>query len=555
MGDCGHELTFGTFLTPDAAHADRVVALAQLTEAAGLDLVTIQDHPYQARFLDAWTLLSVLAGKTSRVRLSPNVANLPLRPPAVLAKSVASLDILSGGRAALGLGAGGFWDAIGAYGGRKLAPGEAVAALEEAIGVIRGIWGAQGRSVRVEGAHYRISGAHAGPAPAHEVPIWLGAIKPRMLRLTGRLADGWLPSSAYVPPEQLPASNAIIDEAAAAAGRQPGDVRRLYNLMGSFDGAGDGFLNGPPRLWAEQLAELTLDQGVSIYILASDDPRDIERFAGEVAPAVRELVAAGRSGTAPGGGTGTGGPRGTGTPAADGPAGGTETDGADEPETGRPSVTGGGVPARPARRSAPSAGPLAVQPTPDDGNRLSDVQPWDESSRPSGPAPDPDRSYTPHEQASGRHLVDVHDHLRAELREVRSIVDQVLDGTMGPGAARGHLNTMTMRQNSWTLGAYCATYCRTVTVHHTLEDSGMFPHLRRADGRLTPVIDRLEAEHRVIHDVIEDVDRALISFVSEPDGGKKLEQAVNLLTDTLLSHLAYEERELVEPLARFGYGG
>ena len=548
MSDYGHEPAFGTFLTPDAAQADRVIALAQLTEAAGLDLVTVQDHPYQARFLDAWTLLAVLAGKTSRVHLAPNVANLPLRPPAVLAKSVASLDLLSGGRAALGLGAGAFWDAIGAYGGSKLTPGEAVAALEEAIGVIRGIWGAQGRSVRVDGTHYRVRGAHAGPVPAHDVPIWLGAIKPRMLRLTGRLADGWLPSSSYVPPEQLPALNAIIDEAAEAAGRRPGDVRRLYNLMGSFDGPGDGFLNGPPRLWAEQLAELTLDQGVSTYILATDDPRDIERFAGEVAPAVRELVAAGRAGAT------------AGKPAPD----------TGEPPAGRPTVTtgggtaggvsagggttGGGT-ARTGRRSAPSGGPLAVRPTPDDGTRLSDVQPWDESTRPSGPGPDPERSYTPHEQASGRHLVDVHDHLRAELREVRGIVDQVLGGTMDPGAARGHLNTMTMRQNNWTLGAYCATYCRTVTVHHTLEDGSMFPHLRRADGRLAPVIDRLEAEHRVIHDVIEDVDRALIKFVTEADGGKKLRQAVDLLTDTLLSHLAYEERELVEPLARFGYGG
>ena len=80
--------------------------------------MTFQDHPYQPRFLDTWTLLSVLAAQTSTVRLAPNVANLPLRPPAVLARSVASLDILSGGRVELGLGAGAFWDAIEANGGR-----------------------------------------------------------------------------------------------------------------------------------------------------------------------------------------------------------------------------------------------------------------------------------------------------------------------------------------------------------------------------------------------------------------------------------------------------
>ncbi len=123
MTDYGHELQFGIFITPAADHAKAVVELAKLTELVGLDLVTFQDHPYQARFLDAWTLLSVVAAQTSTVRVAPNVANLPLRQPVVLARSVASLDILSGGRVELGLGAGAFWDAIAAAGGRKLTPG------------------------------------------------------------------------------------------------------------------------------------------------------------------------------------------------------------------------------------------------------------------------------------------------------------------------------------------------------------------------------------------------------------------------------------------------
>ena len=119
-----HELQFGVFIPPIAEQADAVVELAELAEVSGLDLVTFQDHPYQPRFLDTWTLLSVIAARTSTVRLAPNVANLPLRPPAVLARSVASLDILSGGRVELGLGAGAFWDAIAANGGRKLTPGQ-----------------------------------------------------------------------------------------------------------------------------------------------------------------------------------------------------------------------------------------------------------------------------------------------------------------------------------------------------------------------------------------------------------------------------------------------
>src|ERR671933_1352429 len=117
MPDYGQELRFGVFLPPAADRANAVVELAQLADAVGLDYVTFQDHPYQARFLDTWTLLSVVAAQTANVRVAPNVANLPLRQPVVLARSVASLDLISSGRVELGLGAGGFWGAIAANGG------------------------------------------------------------------------------------------------------------------------------------------------------------------------------------------------------------------------------------------------------------------------------------------------------------------------------------------------------------------------------------------------------------------------------------------------------
>ncbi|HEY9409869.1 MAG TPA: hemerythrin domain-containing protein, partial [Jiangellaceae bacterium] len=198
-------------------------------------------------------------------------------------------------------------------------------------------------------------------------------------------------------------------------------------------------------------------------------------------------------------------------------------------------------------------GGFTVTPTPDDGTRLSSVRVWDESVRPAGPAPDPGRTYTAHDLANGQHLIDVHDHLREELTQVRDLIEQVAAGSLDPGAARSHINTMTMRQNNWTLGTYCESYCRVVTTHHTLEDQSMFPQLRRKDPRLVPVVDRLEQEHQVIHEVLEQVDRALVALVSEPDGMKALRGAVDLLTDALLSHLSYEERELVEPLARVGF--
>ncbi len=185
--------------------------------------------------------------------------------------------------------------------------------------------------------------------------------------------------------------------------------------------------------------------------------------------------------------------------------------------------------------------------------RRSDARRWDESTRPAGPGPRAGREYTAHERASGQHLVDIHDHLRSELDQLFDLVSQVEAGSLEIGAARSALHTMTLRQNNWTLGTYCESYCRVVTTHHTLEDIGVFPHLRRADPQLAPVLDRLVEEHHVIHAVIEEVDRALVALVGGEGTVAGLRAAVDVLADTLLSHLSYEERELVEPLARFGY--
>ena len=527
MTDYGHELEFGLFPTPEVTRVHHLLELAAVAEVSGLDLVTVQDHPYQSRHLDAWTLVSVVAARTTTLRVALNVANLPLRNPVVLARSVATLDLLSGGRADLGLGAGAFWDGIVAAGGRRLTPGQAVGALEEAIEIMRGVWSGEG-TLRVEGEHHRAVGLHAGPSPAHPVRIWLGAYKPRMLRLTGRRADGWLPSQGYAPPDTLGPMNAAIDEAALAAGRAPEAVRRLYNISGSF-GAGAGFLRGRPAHWAEQLAALTLDQGMATYILGTDDTDDVRRFGEEVAPAVRDLVATERE-------------RASAVPPPPEPP-------------ARPRVETH-VRESDAAAAGSVSGLPVVTPTVDDGTRLTGILPWDEASRPTYPRrPDPTEQagYGPAQLAAPRHLVDVHDHLRAELTQVRDVVDQVVHGHLQVGAARSAVNAMTMRQNNWTLGAYCESYCRIVTGHHSLEDAALFPHLRASDPDARPVIDRLEEEHEVIHDVLDDVDRALVALVSdEPGALDRLRHVVDLLTDTLLSHLAYEERELLHPLARHG---
>ena len=198
-------------------------------------------------------------------------------------------------------------------------------------------------------------------------------------------------------------------------------------------------------------------------------------------------------------------------------------------------------------------GELGLTPTPDTGERLSQVRLWDEAGRPTHPGPPPDAVYSPRGRAIGGHLIEIHDHLRSELTRVRDLVSQVREGSIDAAGARSAINELTMRQNDWTLGAYCASYCRFVTGHHTLEDEAVFPHLRAREPALDPVIDRLAEEHKIIHQVLSDLDHALVEHLRGPADFAGIQEAVDVLTDTLLSHLAYEESQLVEPLARHGF--
>jgi alkanesulfonate monooxygenase SsuD/methylene tetrahydromethanopterin reductase-like flavin-dependent oxidoreductase (luciferase family) len=289
--DYGRELTFGYFLIPNAA--DPLLDTAREIEARGLDWIGTQDHPYQRRFVDTWTLLGAIAAVTTRVGFFPDVANLPLRPPAVMAKAAASLDVLSGGRFELALGAGSFWDAVEAYGGPRRAPRDALAALEEAIHVIRLIWSGE-RNLRFAGEHYRLLGAHSGPVPVHPIGIWLGVYGPRALRLLGRLADGWVPSLRDEL-TLLSEGSARLDEAAAGAGRDPAEIRRVLNINGQItDGTRISLLRGPVDQWVDELTDLAVGYGFDTFMFWGDGEDQLPRFAEEVVPAVRAEVAAER---------------------------------------------------------------------------------------------------------------------------------------------------------------------------------------------------------------------------------------------------------------------
>jgi alkanesulfonate monooxygenase SsuD/methylene tetrahydromethanopterin reductase-like flavin-dependent oxidoreductase (luciferase family) len=278
--DYGRLVQFGVFITPDASQPEHPLELAALAEALGFDLIGIQDHPYQRRFFDAWTLLTAMAMRTKKILVFPDVLNVPLRPPAIVAKAAASLDLLSAGRVELGLGAGGSFEWIKAIGGPMRTRGESVDALEEAIQVIRLMWSGE-RSVRFDGKYYQLAGVHTGPVPAHAIGIWLGAYKPRMLSLVGRLADGWVPSLGYFQPADLLDANQRIDEAAAAAGRDPRAIRRI--------------LNAGADVPVDQFASLTLEHGMDTFVIGGiEDPEALRWFASDVVPAVREAVAKAR---------------------------------------------------------------------------------------------------------------------------------------------------------------------------------------------------------------------------------------------------------------------
>jgi len=283
--DYGREIQFGVFVIPATMNPTRALDVASIADEVGFDLIGVQDHPYQWRFFDTMTLLTAMAMRTHRITLFPDVASLPMRPPAVLAKAAASIDVLSGGRFELGLGAGGFWEAIKAMGGSVRTPGESVSAVEEAIQVTRRMWSGE-RNLKFDGRFYQLSGVNAGPKPAHDMGIWLGAYRPRMLGITGRLADGWVPSLGYLKPEYLTTANERIDEAARAAGRDPKSIRRVLNYGYPVD-------TDTP----DTLASLVLEHGMDSFLVSEDgdEPRDhLSRFMSEVAPRVREKVAEAR---------------------------------------------------------------------------------------------------------------------------------------------------------------------------------------------------------------------------------------------------------------------
>jgi len=257
-----------------ATHSDPVAA-ALAAERLGFDFVSASDHPVGGHpTYETVTMLTWIAARTNRIAVATRVLGVPFRRPAMVAKTAESLDRLSGGRLILGLGGGHSDDELVALGGTPRTPREKVDGLAEAVRVIRGAWAGD---------------PELTPRPERPIPIWLGTFGPRALAVTGRLADGWIPSLGHAPPERIPAMRATILAAAEEAGRAPDAVRCVYNVAVHVDALADEraeVLTGPVARIVDRLGYFrTL--GFTGFNLQPTDPAQAQLLAEEVLPQLR----------------------------------------------------------------------------------------------------------------------------------------------------------------------------------------------------------------------------------------------------------------------------
>lgn len=298
----GQDVVFGFGAHSGTGEVPELLRAARQADRDGLDVFSLSDHPYVGGRLDAYSSIGFVLGATERLAGFANVTNLPLRPAAMLARTVTSLSALSGGRVVLGMGAGGLWDRITDMGVPRLSPGEAVDAFEEAITLVKMLAGG-GPPVTYRGRHYQVN--QIDPAPVAAPAVWTGSVGRRSLAATGRVADGWIPGhAADWLSARYRASRPVIDEAAAAAGRDPREVRTIFNLPGRITDrslaatrdAEGRWVGGSPGQWTEELAGAVIEHGAAGFMLFSPqggtpDIASLARWAREVVPAVRDMVA------------------------------------------------------------------------------------------------------------------------------------------------------------------------------------------------------------------------------------------------------------------------
>jgi alkanesulfonate monooxygenase SsuD/methylene tetrahydromethanopterin reductase-like flavin-dependent oxidoreductase (luciferase family) len=294
-------VVFGFGAHSHLAERDVLIDLALLADRGGLDIFSLSDHPYIGSRIDAYAALGFVLGRTRQLAGFASVTNLPTRPAPMLARTITSLSALTGGRVVLGVGAGGLWDRITDMGVPPLNGGQAVEAFEEAITLIRRLSGG-GPSVTFTGTHYKVR--QIDPAPVPAPPIWTGSVGPKSLAATGRVADGWIPGhAADWLSTRYRQSRPIIDAAATEVGRDPTQVRTVFNLPGQITDkpasktrdTTNRWIGGSPAQWVEELTTAVADHQASGFMLFSPrggtpDAASLSVWAHEIAPAVRDAT-------------------------------------------------------------------------------------------------------------------------------------------------------------------------------------------------------------------------------------------------------------------------
>jgi alkanesulfonate monooxygenase SsuD/methylene tetrahydromethanopterin reductase-like flavin-dependent oxidoreductase (luciferase family) len=267
-----------------------------MAEALGLDYVCVRDMPDEAVPHDPWTLLTAIGMATSRISLFTIVCDLAQRPPEVVAKAAASLDLLTRGRVEIGLHINAVAHAPAAGTRQAFGDDDRYSALEEAIRVMHLLWSSD-ESTPFNGKFFSLNESHPGCVPAHRIGIWLGGDSRQSGMLAGVLADGWLPDGfPALQPGDLARGSRHVDEGATSAGRDASEIQRVWTIAGTIGKDESAALfRGNARQWAEALAELAVDAGIDTFLLVGgEDPEDqLQAFALEVVPQIRGLVGEG----------------------------------------------------------------------------------------------------------------------------------------------------------------------------------------------------------------------------------------------------------------------
>lgn len=282
-------IRLGINIPVSAAAGSDPFHMAERAEELGFDFLSSSDHPIgQEPSNETWTQLAMIAAKTKRIHILPRVLGVPFRNPAMTAKMAETLNRLSNSRLILGLGAGGMDEEIEAMGATPTGAGPKITALEEALRIIRGLWTQP--DLTVHGEHYRTETANISPRPATPIPIWLGTFGPRSLALTGRLADGWIPTLGHASRDEMPEMLDRIHRSRTEAGRSDSTFESILNVVVHVGDAIDGpAVAGTPDQIASQLADL-VDLGFDgfNFIPPSEEWADqAALLAEEVGPALK----------------------------------------------------------------------------------------------------------------------------------------------------------------------------------------------------------------------------------------------------------------------------